>query len=305
MKLLTNQLVKKIAGNRDLLKPAERHRIGLIESWSSIFVNIFLTLLKVIFALLTNSIALFADAVHSTSDILSSMVVLLGFTLSRKKADREHPHGHGRTEYLAGLIMGVMLIGVALLFIYNAYVRLTEEIFASPSIASIVAIIIALLTKEFMFRFSVKLGELIESEVLVGDAWHHRSDAITSVLVLVALIGGYLGYPHLDAYLGLAVSLFILYAGIKILRRSCSRLIGKAPTEELQQKVLKCASEIEGVVDAHDLEIHDYGSWKVVTIHIAVNGQLSLDEAHLIASRVEDYISDCCHCDTTVHLDPD
>lgn len=304
MRHIANRLAHKLTAQKDLYKPEERYRIGLIESWVSIVGNILLTALKVIFGLLTNSIALIADAAHSASDILSSLVVLIGFFLAKKKPDQEHPHGHGRAEYLAGLIIAVMLIGAGIAFAYSSYTRLIGGIFANPSIASIILILFAILIKEFMYFFSVKLGALINSEALTADAWHHRSDSFSSVLVLVALVGGFLGMPALDAYFGFAISLFIVYTGIKIAGKSCSLLLGSAPVEELKNGITSCVKEFEGVIDIHDLEIHDYGSWKVVTMHIGVNGRQSLNEAHEIANQIEDCVSTRFHCNTTVHLDP-
>lgn len=304
MKYFATGLVRRLTEEKDLMKPAERYRVGFIESWVSIAGNLILTLLKIIFGLLTNSIALIADAAHSASDIFSSLVVLIGFSLARRKPDPEHPHGHGRTEYLAGLLVGIMLIGAGAAFSYSSYIRLMEGIFATPSLAAIVAVVIAILTKEFLYHFSAELGMLINSEALTGDAWHHRSDSLSSALVLVALVGGYFGLPILDAYFGFAIALFIAYAGLKIVRNSCSRLLGTTIPEDLQERVVRCAREVDGVVDVHDLEAHDYGSWKVVTLHIGVNGRLSLDDAHRIAHKVEDHIYECCHCNAVVHLDP-
>ena len=304
MRLLADKLAKKLTTGRDLRKPEERYRVGLIESWLSIVGNLIIALLKAFFGLLTNSIALVADAVHSASDIFSSLVVLAGFALAKRKPDHEHPYGHGRIEYLAGLLIALMLIGAGIAFIYSSFNRLTEGVFAQPSIAAIIVVTASILAKEFMFYFSDQLGRMIKSDVLAGDAWHHRSDSLSSILVLVALLGGYLGYRSLDAYLGFGVALFIIYAGAKIALQSCSNLLGKAPEEELYQEVTECAMAVEGVIDTHDLEIHDYGSWKVVTVHIGVNGRLSLEEAHIIAHQVEYRISSCFHCDAVVHLDP-
>ncbi len=304
MKNYAGRLAEKITENLDLRNPSERSRVGMFGSWIGLAGNIFLTLLKLVFGLLTNSLALIADAAHSASDIFSSLVVLIGFHVAGKKADSEHPHGHGRTEYLVGLIIGLMLIGAGGAFIYSAYNRLAGDFFASPSLAAITAVIAAIIIKEFMYYFSARLGRLIDSDTLEGDAWHHRSDSLSSILVLVALIGGYFGLYALDAFFGIAIALFIAYTGIKILRNSCSRLLGAAPADELQEEVVDCAREIEGVIDAHRLEVHDYGSWKVITIHIEVNGNLNLDEAHEIAHKVEEHISSRCHCSTIVHLDP-
>lgn len=304
MKPLAEHLALGLTENRDLKKPTERHRVGLLESWISMGGNLLLTLLKAVFGILTNSITLMADAVHSASDIFSSLVVLIGFTLAKRKPDREHPHGHGRIEYLAGLVIALMLIGAGGAFFYTSYNRLLSGAAVSPSLAAIIAVIIALLIKEFLYYFSAKLGKLIKSDALIADAWHHRTDSLSSVMVLIALTGSYFGMPVLDVYFGFIVSLFIVYAGIMIARNSCSRLLGAAPDKDLHDDVASCAREIDGVIDAHDLEIHDYGSWKVVTLHIGVNGALSLEEAHVIAHLVEDHVSKCFYCDTVVHLDP-
>ncbi len=304
MKYFANLLAEKITANRELIKPAERYRVGLIESWASIAGNIFLALLKMVFGLLTNSIALIADAVHSASDIFSSVVVLIGFSLAKKEPDSEHPHGHGRTEYLAGLVIGLMLIGAGVAFIYSSYNRLVGDVYATPSIGAIIAIIIAIMIKEFLYYFSARLGSLIDSDTLSGDAWHHRTDSLSSGLVLIALVGNYIGLTALDAYFGFVVALFIIYAGFKIARDSCSSLLGTAPSEDLYNGVVLCAKQVDGVIDTHDLEFHDYGSYKVITIHIGVNGSLSLDQAHEIAHQVEDRIGNQYHCTAVVHLDP-
>lgn len=304
MKYFANLLAEKLTANREMIKPAERYRVGLIESWVSIACNIFLALLKMVFGLLTNSIALIADAVHSASDIFSSMVVLIGFTMAKKEPDSEHPHGHGRTEYLAGLIIGLMLSGAGIAFIFSSYNRLISDVYATPSIGAIIAVIIAMLIKEFLYYFSARLGKLIDSDTLSGDAWHHRTDSLSSGLVLIALVGNYLGLTALDAYFGFLVALFIIYAGYKIARSSCSALLGTAPSEELYNAIVSCAKQVDGVIDTHDLEFHDYGSYKAITIHIGVNGSLSLDEAHEIAHRVEELIGSQYHCNAVVHIDP-
>jgi len=304
MKFIGSRIAEKITDQRDLLNPAERHRVGLIESWVSIGGNILLTLLKLGFGLLTNSIALMADAVHSASDIFSSLVVLTGFVMARKKPDHKHPHGHGRTEYLAGLVISVILLAAGAAIIYSSYNRLVEGVIARPSIAAIGAVVIAILIKEFLFYFSAKLGALIDSEALIGDAWHHRTDSLSSTLVLIALAGRYFGIYNLDAYFGFAISLFIIYTGFKIARNSYNRLLGTAPPAGMQEGIISCAREIDGVINAHKLEIHDYGSWKVVTMHIEVSGKLSLDKAHDIVHRVEDHVGHNYYCETIVHLDP-
>ena len=230
--------------------------------------------------------------------------MLIGFSLAKRQPDHEHPHGHGRIEYLSGLLIAVMLIGAGAAFAYNAYHRVSNNIYANPGLSAIAAVIIAIALKEFMYHFSAALGKKIDSEALAADAWHHRSDSLSSILVLIALTGSYLGIPALDAYFGFAVAVFIAYAGYKVARQSCSRLLGKAPDQALEQKISDCAREVPGVIDIHDLEVHDYGSWKVITMHIEVDGNITLDQAHKIAHQVEDHICARFYCNTLVHLDP-
>lgn len=304
MKYLALKLVEKLTANRNLHHPAERHRVGLIESWTSILSNLILALLKGLLGFFINSIALMADAAHSASDILSSLVVLIGFTLAKRKPDEEHPHGHGRIEYIAGLFMALMLIATGAVFFYNAYLRIFDKIYAAPNLPAICVVIFSVLIKEYMYHFSAALGEKINSEALMADAWHHRSDALSSVLVLIALVGSYLGFPALDAYFGFIVALFIAYAGYEIAKGSFSRLLGQAPAELLEKEVMASAKEIAGVQGVHDLEIHDYGSWKAITMHVEVEGSISLERAHKIAHEVEEHINERFFSTTVVHLDP-
>jgi cation diffusion facilitator family transporter len=304
VKYLINRLTQNLVAGRDLRQPEERRRIAQIESWTSIAANIFIALIKAIFGLLTNSIALIADAVHSLSDVLSSAVIIIGFAIASRKPDHEHPHGHGRSEYMSGLIVAIMLIGAGVIFACSSYKRLTGGIYASPSIAAVAAVVGTILIKEFLYHFSIKLGHLIKSEALVGDAWHHRSDSLSSLLVLIALAGNILGIPSLDPYFGFIIAFFIIYTGFRIARNSTSLLLGSAPPEELQEEVVECARNISGVIDVHDLEIHDYGAKKVITLHIEVNQNMPLNEAHIIAHLVEDNINRRFHGETVVHIDP-
>ena len=304
MKAFMQRLTEKITTGRDMRHPLERHRVALIESWSSIAGNLVLTLLKGTFGFLINSISLMADAAHSASDILSSMVVLIGFSLARRKPDKEHPHGHGRIEYLAGLAIALLLIAAGAVFFYNAYQRVTHKVYANTDLAAIAVVIFSIIVKELMYYFSAALGKLIDSEALIADAWHHRTDSLSSLLVLIGLGGSYLALPALDAWFGFAISLFIAYAGYEIARKSFSRLIGQAPGKALEQEMIKSAGEVEGVMGVHDLIIHDYGAWKVVTMHAEVSGHISLEEAHHIAHAVEEQIGTRFFSDVVVHLDP-
>ncbi|NMA92600.1 MAG: cation transporter [Firmicutes bacterium] len=304
MKGPVNLLIEKITRGRDLAVPAERIRIGLIEGWSSILVNLLLTAIKAGVGLAIGSIALLADAAHTASDIASSAVVVIGFKISGKAPDKEHPFGHGRAEYLVGLFIAAMLIAVGLYFIVASYRRLTSEPVLRPSLAAVLITLVVILCKEFMYHFSLKLGHRINSEALIADAWHHRSDALTSVLVLIALVGNLFKISILDALFGFPVSGFLVYTGLGLFRRSTDRLLGTGPTPETRERIISSIRSVEGVLDAHDLVVHDYGTMKSISLHIEVDRNLPLPEAHAIAESVETLIKGQLPCSVVVHLDP-
>lgn len=304
MKSIADCLVQKVIAERNLDIPAEKYRVGNIEGWFSVIGNILLALVKMGLGLLIGSIALMADAVHTASDISSSLAVLVGFRLSRKKPDQEHPFGHGRIEYITGLIMALMLIAAGFMFIYTAYQRLKTGAATEPNLAAFGIVIFSIWFKNMMFHFSFKLGALIQSEALIADAWHHRSDALSSAVVLIALIGSYFKVVWLDGVFGMLVALFVLYAGLTIARKSISRLLGTAPDPDIIEGVIQCARQVAGVIGAHDLTVHDYGFVKSMTLHIEVDGGLSVANAHDIALAVEDRVSKTYSCSAVVHLDP-
>jgi cation diffusion facilitator family transporter len=304
MKQLAGCLVNKLLAKRNTDIPAERARAGALEGWISLFGNLILALAKFLFGLLTGSIALLADAAHTASDISSSLVILFSFKISASKPDREHPFGHGRIEYLAGLAIAVLLILAGISFAYTAFLRFMEGAAVHPSLPALSVIVFSILFKNLMYHFSLQLGKRIDSDAVRGSAWHHLSDSLSSVAVLVALAGSYIGLEVLDAVFGFAVAVLVVYTGVKIGRKSVNRILGAAPCKAVQKEMINCALAVEGVISAHDLEIHDYGFQKSVTLHIEVDGELNLVDAHTIAYRVERVISGSFNCSTVVHLDP-
>lgn len=249
-----------------------------------------------------NSISLIADAVHTASDVLTSVVVILGFKLSAIPADEKHPHGHGRVEFIASLIISLMLIGVGIKFGIDSYHRLLENTPVKGSYLVVAVMIAAALFKEWMSRFSIDLGNRISSSALIADAWHHRTDAIASLLVAVAILASQFGYYRVDAVLGFAVSALIIWTGIEIFNDSTSKLIGEGDEEQVE-RIRELATGVFGVKSCHDIAVHDYGANKVVSLHIEVPGTMILDDAHEIAHQVEEIIDRELYATTTVHLD--
>jgi cation diffusion facilitator family transporter len=304
VKLLDEALIKAVAGGRDISLPQERLRLGYIGGWASIIGNAVLALLKFVIGIATGSVSMLANAVHTASDIVTSVVVIIGFKISSKGPDQKHPHGHGRVEYLVGLAVAVALIGVGIGFIWDACRRLAWGTTMQPSLAAVIVALGSVLTKELMYRFAGSLGRLIGSEALIADAWHHRSDALTSVLVLVAVGGGYFGVGWIDPVSAFIVAGFIIYTGGEIAYHAGDKIIGISPPSDLLFDLEKEALTVNGVLNVHDLEVHDYGMHKSITMHIKVAGSTSLHRAHEIAHLVQARLEEKFNCRAIVHPDP-
>ena len=304
MQRIAAALLNKLIWDRDLRLPEERTRVGTLEGWFSIAGNLIITIIKLICGLAIGSISLLADAVHTASDISSSAVVLIGFRASKKEPDAEHPHGHGRIEYLTGLVISLMLIGAGISFLITAYDRLTRGSIMEPSLVAIIVVLLTILLKEFLYQFSINAGKKIDSEALKADAIHHRSDSLTTGAVLVALVGGYFNLNFLDSIFGFLVAVFVIYSGCQIAYKSINRLLGTAPCTETEANLFQSILDTKGVINAHRLEFHDYGAQKSITVHIEVDGNLSVSEGHEIADKVEKNLREQNKCHAVVHLDP-
>jgi divalent metal cation (Fe/Co/Zn/Cd) transporter len=165
-------------------------------------------------------------------------------------------------------------------------------------------IILSILTKEWMARFSLYLGRTINSQILKADGEHHRSDALSSIVVLIGVLASYYGLPFLDGLVGMVLSVMIIYAGFKIARESASEILGKAPDEEELAAIVKTAKSVDGVRGVHDIIIHNYGSRKVISLHIEISNHLTITKAHAISEQVEQVLFDEMEYFATVHIDP-
>ncbi len=287
--------------------PNIRAKYGYLEAYVSIVGNVVLFVVKLILGIFINSIALIADSVHTLSDVGTSGIVIFGFKEAKRPPDEKHPYGHGRVEYIATIIIATLLVITGLGFIEQSIERIlnVEELLNQDFIFVIgVIIILSAVIKEFMAEFSIKIGKKIKSDILLADAWHHRSDAIASIAVGISLIGSTFGYPLLDPVFGIIVSIIIIYVGIKIMKESSNVLIGHKPDEELIAQIKQIIESIEEVKIVNDISIHDYGVTKVVSLQVGVKNNLRLDDAHEIADKIEAKIRDKMNYTTIVHLEP-
>lgn len=291
----------------DIQDPSIRAKYGYLEATVSIIGNTILFLMKIFLGLFINSIALIADGIHSLSDVSTSGVVILGFRIAKKQPDKEHPYGHGRAEYIATLIIAVLLIFVGFGFIQQSIQRLLspEAIENQEYLILISGIVIAsAIIKELMARYSYAIAKKINSDVLKADAWHHRSDSFSSIGVAIGILAARYGYPLLDPIFGILVSIIIIYVGVKLVRTASNFLLGQAPDKKNVEKIKEISMKTKGVKGVHDISVHDYGTTKIITLHAEVNSNLPLRKAHKIADELDKNIQDKTKFSTIIHLDP-
>jgi cation diffusion facilitator family transporter len=254
-----------------------------------LFVNAFLILLKFIAGIFGGSQALIADAVHSISDLFTDAVVLFGIKIGRKPPDKEHHFGHARIETLASAVVGLALIGTAVYIGIEAALNIHRHTESHPTGIALIGAGVSIALKEALYRYTVLIGRRIKSQLIVANAWHHRSDALSSVAVLLGVAGTLINpaWHILDACAALIVSFFIVKVGLDILRKTLREFTDTAPRPEIIEKLMQLSRTVEGVLDAHDLRVRISGGFYQAEIHIVVDGQLTVVEGHRIAKTVE------------------
>ena len=281
-----------------------KQKIGYLEGWLSVFINILLFFLKFLTGSQIGSIAMVADAWHTLSDCLTSLVVIIGFWIMSKPPDEEHPFGHARSEQIASIIIGVLLAVVGVNFFRESISRLAQRQAAGFSISSIIIFSISAVFKEGLAQFAIRAGKKTNSQALLADGWHHRSDAVASLLIVVGAVFTRLLW-WIDGALGIAVSLLILYAAFDILRGTSSVLLGEAPDLKMKKAIVESIHmEYPEVEDIHHLHMHRYGHNVELTVHIRLNPDMHLEEAHEVSRRIEDKLKDDLKIESTVHVEP-
>tara|TARA_B100001123_G_scaffold204300_1_gene231697 strand:- start:36 stop:1202 length:1167 start_codon:yes stop_codon:yes gene_type:complete len=281
-----------------------RNQIGIFQGWVSTAVNTLLFIFKLFVGIITGAVSLIADAVHTLSDVVTSLIVIWGFKQSKKPADIGHPYGHGRAEYIATLIISVLLCVAGIEFIETAIDRIKNPILIISDWWIIAILGLTVVIKEITARYAKFLSSKIASGLLHADAWHHRTDALSSILVLIALIAGNFGYSSIDGWAGLFVALILIYTGFDIARDSVDDLIGKPPDVAELDTIRDIALSVPGALGVHDISVHSYGLDKFVSIHAEINAKKTAAEAHDISEEIESKLGKAMGVEPTVHLDP-
>lgn len=283
----------------------EKQKLGYIEGWLSAVLNIILFVLQLWAGIVIGSVAMIASAWHTLSDTLTSVIVLFGFYIAGKPKDKEHPFGHGRAELVCAMIIGTLLGVVGFNFLKESYLQIINHKAVEFKGIGILIFGISALVKEGLAQFSIWAGKKINSKALTADGWHHRSDAIASLLIVIgAILGRYFWW--VDGVLGIIVSLLILYAAYDTIKNTADSLLGKNIDEELVEKITKTLNKIAtGMIsDAHHFHIHRYGDHEEVTLHLKMPGEYSLHQAHELASKVENELRNRFNLEPTIHFEP-
>ena len=282
-----------------------RQRYGVVFSLLSIFCNIVMVIMKLIVSFLSNSISIRADALNNLSDVGSNLAALFGFRLANKHPDSDHPYGHGRMEYVSGMIVSFLILLVAFEAIREAIAKIITPNELNFSYGAIVALIISIGIKLFMAYINNKAGDSISSETLKAAGQDSANDALMTLASLLSLIIYRLFHLNIDAYAGLAVSLFVFKAGIEIFRNVLDTILGKAPDKELIRQIESDIMAHEGILGIHDLLLHDYGpSHQFMSLHAEVDASIPVLESHDMIDNIENEILNKYRILTTIHMDP-
>ena len=304
--ILIKFIIKKFIKNHENINDKYvRESYGILSGALGIGWNLLLFLLKLFVGLYINSVAVISDAFNNLSDFGSSLVTIFGAKFSSRPPDRDHPHGHGRYEYIASLIVAFMIFTVGIQMIRNSFDKIInpETVIFSP--ISIITLLISILIKIWMFYYNKYISALINSSVIKAAAYDSLNDAIaTSAVVIAAIVGDYVRFP-VDGLMGLLISLLITYTGFSIARDSVNLLLGLSPDPELINKINSLVLKGKNIKGTHDLIIHDYGPGKVIaSIHAEVDNRVNIVDIHSEIDKIEKEIEKELGISIVIHMDP-
>lgn len=303
---MTGLLVKLFVKNHEQVQLSEvRASYGKLSGLVGIVCNILLFGVKFLLGTLTGSVAITADAFNNLGDASSGIVSFLGFKMASRPADSEHPYGHARYEYLAGLTVCVLILVIGVELLKESFIKIFNPNPVSFSWLTIVVLLVAIGVKLWLAVFNLALGKKIKSQTLLATAADSRNDVLATGTVILATVLSYLLQFQLDGYMGLLVALFILYSGVKLVKETLDPLLGKAADEELVKDIEKRIMGYPGVFGTHDLMIHDYGPGRQFgSVHVEVAAEEDVLKSHDMVDNIErDFLRDL-NIHLIVHMDP-
>ena len=265
--------------------------IGIRISFITILINFLLFLFKLIAGLIGHSGAMVSDAVHSLSDVIPTILVIFGLMMSSQSADREHPYGHERMESVFGTLLSFMLFLTGMGIGYKGMMNiLSGSKLVVPGVISLIAAFISIVIKEAMFHYTNYYAKKLNSTSLKADAWHHRSDALSSIASFAAILASRLGLPILDPICSVVISLFIIYSAISIFREATKEMVDTACDEETYNKILNLVKKCYKNIDIKDLKTRMFGSKIYIDLEIALDGNTSLNKVDNIVRKIHDNV---------------
>lgn len=286
------------------MKDINKVKAGYTEGVISIIVNAILFVLKLWAGMVTGSIALTADAWHTLSDSLSSIVVVVGVKLSSKKPDKEHPFGHGRWEQISALLIAFILGIIAYDFIQNSIVQLANREATTFGTLAIVVTIISIVVKEGLAQYAFYIAQKTGNVSVKADGWHHRSDALSSVVVLIGILFAK-QFWWIDGVLGIIIAIMLFYATYEIAREAIKKLLGEKPDQKFEEEILEIIKTCHPKdVIPHHFHIHNYVNHQELTFHIKMDNHITIEKGHQIATDIENQIFKQKGIITTIHIEP-
>lgn len=304
---MTELLIKMfVKNNSDTTNPSVRRAYGTMAGIVGIICNVFLFATKYIIGTISGSVAISADAVNNLSDASSNIITMIGFKLSSKKPDKDHPYGHGRYEYISGLCVCVIILSIGLSLARESLVKIIRPRVIIFNKALVLVLVISIIVKAWMMFFNTRIGKKIKSDTFKATAKDSRNDVISTTVVLISsIICNMTKIYRIDGIMGFLVAAFIIISGIDLVKETLSPLIGRVPDPEFVKNIADKVCAYEGVIGVHDLMIHDYGpGYCFVTIHVEFPADMDVVDAHDMVDNIEKDFINKEGIILTIHYDP-
>ncbi len=302
---MTNLLIKLFIKDKDVNNTETRGKYGMLSSITGILVNILLSIVKLVIGIIANSISIISDALNNITDVGSSFVTMIGFKISQKKIDKDHPWGHGRMEYITAFIVDIIILMVGFELLKSSVDKIIHPELPNVNNVTIIILVIAVLTKLWLFFFYKKIAKIIDSNAIKGNAYDSISDSISTLVVLLSAIVARIFGISIDGYASLIVSIFILFTGYKAIKETVDLLLGMKPDPEFIKNIEEEAKKYDMISGIHDIMVHDYGPGrKIVSFHAEVPADGDICKVHDVIDQMEQDLFNKFNCITTIHMDP-
>lgn len=303
---MTELLIKIfVKDNTNILEPKVRQQYGTLSGGVGILINIILFTIKFIAGIITASISVTADAFNNLSDAGSSIVTLIGFKMAGKPADNDHPYGHGRVEYITGLIIAFVILIMGFELLKSSIDKILNPENITFTTLSLIILIVSIIAKIWLALFNKKLGKKIDSQAMYATSADSLNDSIATTVVLISLLVSYFTNINIDGYAGVIVALFVLYSGYGTAKDTLQPLLGRAPDPIFVKNIENCILKHKEIIGIHDMIVHDYGPGRIiVSLHAEIPCDMNVLEAHDIIDNAEAEVKNKFNCEISIHMDP-